>query len=159
PQLVRERRDRPVRPSPAGDDYGCGGPGALAGGIVCRLATPGKARPARASRHRGSAIFPRRLDPAACRAGPARRGAPGRRRAVADRSPRAAAHAAPAAIGRGGERGHIIAAAAEARAAAPEILMAKKAKPASREPKSPDIVRWQALAAAELKGKPLAGLD
>ena len=37
--------------------------------------------------------------------------------------------------------------------------MAKKAKPASREPKSPDIAQWQALAAAELKGKPLAGLD
>jgi len=38
--------------------------------------------------------------------------------------------------------------------------MAKKAKPASREAKSsPDTARWQALAAAELKGKPPAGLD
>jgi methylmalonyl-CoA mutase len=37
--------------------------------------------------------------------------------------------------------------------------MAKKAKPASRETKLPDIARWQALAAAELKGKPLASLD
>src|SRR6202790_4986136 len=38
--------------------------------------------------------------------------------------------------------------------------MARKAKPpASREPKSPDIARWQTPAAAELKGKPLASLD
>src|ERR1051326_4898039 len=38
--------------------------------------------------------------------------------------------------------------------------MAKKAKPASREPKAaPDRGEWQALAAAELKGKPLASLD
>jgi len=37
--------------------------------------------------------------------------------------------------------------------------MAKKAKPASREPKSPEIGQWEDLAAAELKGKPLAGLD
>src|SRR5947207_4620581 len=45
------------------------------------------------------------------------------------------------------------------RAAAPETLMAKKAKPASPEAKSPDIAAWQTLAAAELKGKPLASLD
>jgi methylmalonyl-CoA mutase len=38
--------------------------------------------------------------------------------------------------------------------------MAKKAKPASHEPKTaPDIAHWQALAAAELKGKPLTSLD
>ena len=37
--------------------------------------------------------------------------------------------------------------------------MAKKAKPASPEAKSPDIAAWQTLAAAELKGKPLASLD
>src|ERR1700704_6946716 len=37
--------------------------------------------------------------------------------------------------------------------------MAQKTKPASREPQSPDIAQWQALAAAELKGKPLASLD
>ena len=37
--------------------------------------------------------------------------------------------------------------------------MAKKAKPANREPKSPDITQWQSLAAVELKGKPLASLD
>ena len=36
--------------------------------------------------------------------------------------------------------------------------MPKKAKPASREPKSPDIVRWQALAAADSDGRmPVTG--
>src|SRR5438105_1265116 len=37
--------------------------------------------------------------------------------------------------------------------------MAKKAKAKDREPGPPDIARWQALAAAELKGKPLTSLD
>ena len=38
--------------------------------------------------------------------------------------------------------------------------MAKKAKPASHEAKTaPDIARWQALAAPELKGKRLTSLD
>jgi methylmalonyl-CoA mutase len=37
--------------------------------------------------------------------------------------------------------------------------MARKAKPISRESSPPDLARWQALAAAELKGKPPASLD
>src|SRR2546423_1788284 len=37
--------------------------------------------------------------------------------------------------------------------------MAKKAKAKDRESGPPDIARWQALAAAELKGKPLTSLD
>ncbi|MBV9016405.1 MAG: methylmalonyl-CoA mutase, partial [Alphaproteobacteria bacterium] len=37
--------------------------------------------------------------------------------------------------------------------------MAKKGKPATRESASPDLGQWQALAAAELKGKPPASLE
>ena len=37
--------------------------------------------------------------------------------------------------------------------------MAKKAKAKDRESGPPDIARWQTLAAAELKGKPLTSLD
>ena len=37
--------------------------------------------------------------------------------------------------------------------------MTKKAKPANRESRSPDLAPWRDLAAAELKGKPLASLD
>jgi methylmalonyl-CoA mutase len=37
--------------------------------------------------------------------------------------------------------------------------MARKTKPVSRESESPDLARWQAVATADLKGKPLASLD
>ena len=37
--------------------------------------------------------------------------------------------------------------------------MASKDKPVHREAKSPAVARWQELAAAELRGKPLADLD
>ena len=37
--------------------------------------------------------------------------------------------------------------------------MAKKGKPANHESAPPDLAKWQSVANAELKGKPLAGLD
>src|SRR5436190_23322401 len=54
---------------------------------------------------------------------------------------------------------HILAAIGRGTPAAPEIPMAKKAKTKDCESGPPDIARWQTLAAAELKGKPLTSLD
>ena len=78
---------------------------AVAGRPARRPAAPGAPRAARAAGRRGAAVRARRLDAAAGRADPARRGASGRRRAAADRGDRVAARAAPdRRIGRGAPR-------------------------------------------------------